>query len=221
LKTFVPRLEILAVAQRTLWPELKAIPARFVLYGGTGVALRLGHRASVDFDFFTSEPFMVQQLLEEIRFLQKARPLQAKNNTFTAVVEFNGPVKLSFFGGLSLGRVGQPELTNDQVLWVASSLDLAATKAAVISQRAEQKDYLDMAALLGSGLGLEETLGAARALYGERFNPMISLKALTYFADGDLTHLPQQVQQRLTEAASKVVSIPELERISEKIAGVN
>jgi hypothetical protein len=46
-------LDILPASQRQLWPELDAVPADFVLYGGTGLALQLGHRVSEDFDFFS------------------------------------------------------------------------------------------------------------------------------------------------------------------------
>ena len=54
LPTFVPRVEILPVAQRTLWSDLAGLGALgYVLYGGTALALRLGHRPSVDFDFFS------------------------------------------------------------------------------------------------------------------------------------------------------------------------
>ena len=49
------KTEILPPAQMELWPMLKAIPKSFVLYGGTAVALRFGHRNSVDFDFFSSK----------------------------------------------------------------------------------------------------------------------------------------------------------------------
>jgi hypothetical protein len=52
--TFAPRLDILTVSQRLFWPELDAVPSDFVLYGGTGLALQLGHRVSEDFDFFSS-----------------------------------------------------------------------------------------------------------------------------------------------------------------------
>ena len=51
MPTFQPRLDILPASQRTLWPELDATPDHFTLYGGTALALRLGHRQSVDFDF--------------------------------------------------------------------------------------------------------------------------------------------------------------------------
>src|SRR5215475_12554990 len=56
-KRFDPRLDILPDAQRELWPQLSAAPRlSFVLYGGTAVALHLGHRTSVDFDFVRSAP---------------------------------------------------------------------------------------------------------------------------------------------------------------------
>lgn len=45
-------LEILPRAQRELWDQLSTLPDAFVLYGGTAIALQLGHRQSVDFDFF-------------------------------------------------------------------------------------------------------------------------------------------------------------------------
>lgn len=48
MMTFAPKLEILPLAQQRLWPELAGVPRDFVLYGGTAIALRLGHRSSVD-----------------------------------------------------------------------------------------------------------------------------------------------------------------------------
>jgi hypothetical protein len=47
--TFEARLDILPESQRRLWPELDAVPSEFVLYGGTALALQLGHRVSEDF----------------------------------------------------------------------------------------------------------------------------------------------------------------------------
>jgi len=217
LSRLSPRLESLSEAQRRLWPALRAVPRRFVLYGGTALCLRYAHRESFDFDFFATEPFQVEQLLAECPLFQKAEQLQAKANTLTVVAEGGQPAKISFFGGLSLGRVGEPELTRDEVLWVASSLDLAATKMAVIQQRAERKDYLDVAELLRAGMGLAEALGAAKALYGETFNPMISLKALCYFHDGDLPQLPSATKDFLCAAASHVTTLPAIHRKSDRI----
>jgi len=53
---FEPKIDILPPAQRNFWEEAPSIPASFVLYGGTAIALRLGHRSSEDFDFFRRMP---------------------------------------------------------------------------------------------------------------------------------------------------------------------
>jgi len=54
---FVPNLSMLPPPQVRLWQELGSTPESFKLYGGTALALRLGHRSSVDFDFFSNAPF--------------------------------------------------------------------------------------------------------------------------------------------------------------------
>ncbi|MBM5818315.1 MAG: hypothetical protein FJ083_17635, partial [Cyanobacteria bacterium K_Offshore_surface_m2_239] len=63
----------------------------------------------------------------------------------------------------------EPEASSDGVALVAAPLDLLATKLKVLLQRAECKDYADVAVLLASGLTLAEGLAAARALYGAAF----------------------------------------------------
>jgi hypothetical protein len=73
--TFAPRLDILPAPQLALWHELPAIPRQFVLYGGTALALRLGHRISVDFDFFASLPLDHAQL-ESIGLVREAVTIQ-------------------------------------------------------------------------------------------------------------------------------------------------
>jgi hypothetical protein len=199
--SFVPKLATLPEAQRAVWNELKQVPRRFVLYGGTALALRLGHRQSEDFDFFADAPVLPEELLHGLALLKDAAIRQNAPNTLTVVVGRGSPVKLSFFG-LTRRRVNNPETTDDGVVRVASLLDIAAFKMGVLPARAEAKDYLDVHALLQNGVTLSDALGAARAVYGEQFNPMITLKALTYFCDGDLPTLPKNVQQALRAAAT-------------------
>lgn len=201
-KSFVPRLDILPPAQAALWRELgKAIPASFTLYGGTALALQLGHRQSVDFDFFGAA-FDPDQLLKDLRFLFRGEVLQRAADTLTVRVDRGGPVLVSFFGLPELGRVELPLRTSDTGLLVAGLIDIAGMKASVVQKRAVAKDYIDVAALIGAGVDLSVALAAARAIYGAAFNPQITLKALSYFDDVD--DLPSQTKRTLQDAVRNV-----------------
>jgi hypothetical protein len=72
--SFDPRLDILPESQLRLWPELDTVPSDFILYGGTGLALQLGHRASEDFDFFSSSGFEPDHLRSRLPFFRDLDP---------------------------------------------------------------------------------------------------------------------------------------------------
>lgn len=183
-----------------------------MLYGGTALALQLGHRTSVDFDFFGSRTFDPFRLPSALPFLSGATITQQGPDTLSAVVERGGPVHISFFGLPAIRRLRAPLVAPDNGVRVASLLDLAGTKAAVVQQRAEAKDYLDIDALLkDGGIDLSTALAAAQAIYGPTFNPQLTLKALSFFGDGNLSRLPQVVQDRLAQAARGV----DLDRLPE------
>jgi hypothetical protein len=110
LKVFVPRLDILPDAQKRLWPELAQTPDDFTLYGGTAIALRLGHRPSVDFDFFSlTTTFEPGSLLGKLPYLKGAVVRQSAASTLTVTVDRDDAVQVSFFGGLGLGQVAPAE----------------------------------------------------------------------------------------------------------------
>ncbi len=207
METFTPRLDILPVAQRELWPELRSIQQHgFVLYGGTAIALRLGHRQSVDFDFFSAQRVDAQRLRTALPFVKAATVRQESTNTLE--VETQSGVKVAFFGGLEFGRVGQPQRTTDGVLRVASLDDLMATKVKVILQRSEAKDYRDIAAMVRAGVRLETGLAAAEKMFQPTFPPSESLKALVYFEGGDMARLSVEDRVTLTQAVARVKSLP-------------
>jgi len=201
---FTPKLEILPLPQRRLWDELRNTPKHFVLYGGTALALRLGHRNSEDFDLFSNHPFAPGSLRKAIPYLDDAEMSQFEPNTLTAIVDRNGPVKVSFFGGLALNRILDPDVMPDNGLQVASLIDVAATKLATIQQRAQSRDYEDIAGIIAAGISLADALAAASAAYGKQFNGALSLKALTYFSDGDLPYLSPSTQKQLRSLASQI-----------------
>jgi len=180
---FEPRLDILPPAQRRLWPEFAATPPGFILYGGTAIALRLGHRESVDFDFFSFTHAASPELLRTVPYLAGAAILQSAPGTLTLRVERGGPVMLSFFGPLHMGQAEAPDVAAGPEIAVASLRDLGGAKVAVVTQRAEAKDYIDVHALISAGVTLPEMLAAAGAIYEDEFSPLVALKALAYHED--------------------------------------
>ncbi len=201
--TFKPFLDVLPDEQGKLWPAFVDIPDSFVLYGGTALALRLGHRSSVDFDFFSSDAVDFDVLFR-LPFMTSAEVLQRAPDTLTVSTSpgtETNPVKISFFGGIDTGRVGNPEPTEDGVLRVASLLDLFGTKLKVLLQRVAARDYLDLAAILRAGVPLKEGLGAAATLYGNQFPPADAVKALAYFNEGDAANVDAATQMFLEREA--------------------
>jgi hypothetical protein len=208
--SFEPKTEILPKAQQEIWPLLAPTPGlSFVLYGGTAVALHLGHRVSVDFDFFKTEPLDKKDIETSFAFMRHAQTIQEDANTLVVISPMqSGPVKVSFFGGLSFGRINEPLRTNDGTLLVASLEDLLVTKLKVIMDRAEARDYRDISAMLSAGISLERTLGAFAEMYGK--DPGLPLRAMGFFKDGDLPSLPESDQDILRKARDRVSEIPEV-----------
>lgn len=207
---FDPQIAVLPSAQQELWPMLAPAPSlSFVLYGGTAVALHLGHRISVDFDFFKAEPLDKRKIENAFQFVKSASTIQEDENTLVLSVTMpSGPVKVSFFGGLGLGRLNDPLQTKDSVLLVASLEDLLATKLKAILDRAEAKDYRDIAEMISRNVSLEKGLAVFSTMYGK--DPALPLRAIGYFKDGDLPSLSLSDQKVLRSARDGVVDIPEV-----------
>ena len=219
-------MDILPPAQRHLWPELRnAANLGFTLYGGTAVGLRLGHRDSVDFDFFSEKPLNRVAIRAAFPFMDQSTTLQDRDNTWVVLVPYGNPereyVKVSFFGLIAFGRVGEPAFTDDGILQVASFDDLMATKVKVVLQRAEAKDYRDVAAMINAGVSLSHGLASARLLYGPNFPPSESLKALVYFNDGDLNTLTADEKKTLVDAVKTVRKLPDVALRSISLSSTN
>jgi hypothetical protein len=208
--SFEPRLDILPESQRLLWPELDVVPSDFVLYGGTGLALHLGHRVSEDFDFFSSlgfDPDRLQARLPFFRDLNPADPdawVHYKADNLEAFIDRGGPIKVAFFGGLNnLRRVEDPRRASSSRVQLASLLDLAGMKMRVIQVRGSWKDYLDIHALVSHGTDIPMALAAARAI-DSAFNPATSVRALQFYGDGTLDRVPAAMQRDLIRWAQAV-----------------
>jgi hypothetical protein len=92
-------------------------------------------------------------------------------------------------------EVAPRDLAQGSNVHVASLLDVAGTKAAVVQRRAQTRDYLDIDALIRHGIDLPHVLAAGAVVYGRSFNPLITLEALSYFED--VPALPAELRERL------------------------
>lgn len=202
----MPHWDILPRAQARLWARLVSLPEHFVLYGGTALALQLGHRNSVDLDFFSAQPIDPRQLYETLDFLANGRITQEERNTLTVRANTeDGPVSVSFFGGLRLRCVDLPIRVPPGVS-LAGVRDIFGCKCAAIQQRESLKDLQDICAMLRHGLSLAEGLGCSRAIYGNSFNPRITLMALSF--PPALEGLPAEDRQFLAQAVEAFRNVP-------------
>ncbi|HZY11336.1 MAG TPA: nucleotidyl transferase AbiEii/AbiGii toxin family protein [Beijerinckiaceae bacterium] len=192
--------------------------ARFLLYGGTAIALRLSHRTSLDFDFFNARALNKRSIEQRFAFMRSASLVQEAPNTLVALVESSGArTKLSFFGGMLIGHINEPSLTSDSTLLIASPEDLLATKLEAILDRADVKDYIDIAALLRAGVSLERSLaGFAQMFNGE---PATVLRAIGYFDDGDVHELDRRDRELLTAARDRIGPLPGISIKRESLVG--
>jgi hypothetical protein len=191
--------------QRRFWDGYAGrVPGHYVLYGGTAIALRLGHRPSIDFDFFSDVSLDEGELRRALPILDRATVLRRAPDTLAASVdEDDGPLRLSFFGGLRIGRVAEPDRPTGAAA-IAAPLDLLATKLKALHDRIEAKDYLDIEALLRSGVTLDEGIAAAMTLFGRTLNPLDTAKAVAWFRDSGLEDvLPERTRTYLAVAAAR------------------
>jgi len=170
---------ILDKKRSALLPLLKNFKADFYLAGGTALALQLGHRDSLDFDFFSPQDIDTAKLFSEIAGIFKGheiRKVQEEKNTLTVFIDQN--IKLSFFTYpyRLLGR-----LINEPNLRLASILDIAAMKLSAVVSRATSKDYIDLYFILQS-LPLAEILKKLDRKFPE-LDINLVLKSLVYFRD--------------------------------------
>ena len=199
------QLEILPKEQLELYPHLKTITDMdFTLFGGTAIALQLGHRVSIDFDFFTDKDIShLHTKLLNLKNIKIAQITQQSNNTLVFTTH-NG-VKLSFFGTLEFVKLAGKIYSENKILKLADLTALLTTKLKATCDRAEYKDYIDIITILKTNqVSLEEGLRQIKNYFGNEF-PLINIvKGLTYFKDGDLHRLSKEDKEFLYEKVNKL-----------------
>lgn len=157
---------------------------RFYLAGGTGLALQLGHRDSIDFDFFTKKDFDTIELRQDIEQVFQGHGVkitQEKKNTISCLVD--STVQLSFLGyAYSLQR----PLLQTEHFPIASIEDIAGMKLSAITARSLEKDYVDLYYILQHH-SLKELMAISQKKHPSLDFALV-LKSLVYF--DDIAHEP-------------------------------
>lgn len=151
----------------------------FYLAGGTALALQIGHRDSVDFDFFTKKDIRTEDLFDRLKEIfkdHKILKIQEEKNTLTVLVDRD--IKISFF-------TYKYELLNDLIdeenFRLASVEDIACIKLSAICSRASNKDYIDLYYIL-KNIQLDTLLQKASKKFPDVDISLI-IKSLVYFDD--------------------------------------
>ncbi len=171
--------DILDENRKSILPLLKNLKSDFYLAGGTALALQLGHRDSIDFDFFTENDFSTEVLFERLQDIFKEysiKKIQEEKNTLTIIVD--NDIKLSFF---TYKYPLVKPLIEEEFLRLASLEDIACMKLSAIVSRATEKDYVDLYFILQ-----KYELADLLKLTAQKFSVLdeaLILKSLTYFVD--------------------------------------
>ncbi len=157
------------------------------LAGGTGLALQIGHRVSVDFDWFSgTHPLMGA---DRIRLLAALRASVPAGEDVSVVREEDGTLAVRVAGvDVSFFTYPYPVLAPPSVLLglpLASLADIAAMKLSAIIGRGSRKDFIDLNALLHEH-PLDVWLNAADRKFTQVSDFRVAaLRALVYFDDAD------------------------------------
>jgi len=158
----------------------------FILAGGTALSLQIGHRISVDLDFFSEKQFATDALYRELR-KAKLKPIVQQETEGTLTTTISG-VKVSMF------HYPYPFL-DKKVHWrgieIAGIIDIAAMKIMAVTQRGAKRDFIDLYFIL-KDIPFRKIAENLVQRYGvNRINPVNVGKAIVYFSDADIDPGPQ------------------------------
>ncbi len=172
-------LSILSEERRNILPSFISWKDEFYLAGGTALALQIGHRESVDFDFFSSHPFDTEKMIKRISILFGEKSFtvtQVEKNTLSIILHTE--IKISFM-------TYEYELVNPLIkteyINIASVPDIACMKLSAIMQRSALKDYVDLYEIMKI-YPLEKLLSFTKKKY-PTIDSTVVLKSLSYLDD--------------------------------------
>ncbi len=155
------------------------------LAGGTACALQIGHRVSLDLDFFTDNEFNTEIVLEQ---LGKLPGFKLERLAKWTILGTFPKVKFSYF--YYRYPLIQKTATFSKIN-IASLEDIAAMKIAAICDRGTKRDFIDLY-FLAKKFSLEKILKFYDQKYAKLSNNLFHImKSLDYFEDAEPQKSPK------------------------------
>ena len=194
-------LETVESSTLELLKKLQRLPVleQTRLVGGTALALQLGHRKSIDLDFFGTIDCEAEYLRESIAGIASLTILKESPHIHIYIVD-----------GIKVDIVNYKypwldDVVLEQGLRLASVSDIAAMKITAIIGRATKKDFIDIAFLLHH-FSLEEILHFYAAKYNDS-SVFMAMKSLAYFDDAEADPMPDMfVNQSWQQVKAYILS---------------
>ncbi|MGC8781236.1 MAG: nucleotidyl transferase AbiEii/AbiGii toxin family protein [Anaerolineae bacterium] len=167
---------------------------QFYLAGGTGLALHLGHRFSVDLDFFSADPQAVGPDVRDVlrQAFDDPTLVITHDRDGTFVANWRG-VGISFFR-LALYPLVGPTVEVAGVP-LASVEEIGAMKLAAVIDRGTRKDLVDLYFILRA-VPLERVFEVAAVKYARvRTFAISAVRGLAYFEDAERLPMPRMIDR--------------------------
>ena len=178
---------------------------RFNLAGGTALALQIGHRISVDLDFFGDVEFDPIDILDSIRDVGSTNII---NQSRAILILNTDGIKIDFV------RYRYPLLNPVNLLEdlrLLSILDIGAMKLAAITNRGRQRDFFDLFFIIRL-YPLRDILDAYNAKFSDGSEFLVR-KSLIYFEDAEEDDLPAVFDASVTWPLVKQVIETEVKKL--------
>lgn len=183
---------------------------QFYLAGGTGLALHLGHRFSVDIDFFSQDDLAVGSAQRDaLRILLADASLVITFDTDGTFVVNWREVGLSFFRLALYPLVEEPLAVEGVPL--ASIQEIGAMKLAAIIGRGTRKDFVDLYFILQI-VSMEELFKVASIKYAQVHSfPVSAVRAMAYFSDAEAMPMPRMLDRTPWAKMKKYLELQAIE----------
>jgi hypothetical protein len=174
----------------------------FSLVGGTALALRYGHRSSVDLDLFFHEKFIHSQIITELEAKFQHRFVYKQENTQFGIFCFIDDIKVDI---VHFPHLPIADIEEKFKIRMYSNADISAMKIQAILGRAKKKVFWDLNELL-QHYSLQQIIDWHKQKYPSQMLAISIPHAISYFVDADESESPVSFKNQTWEGIKKSIS---------------